>query len=69
MIESVLARAKREFLTGTGFSSPFQAINAGLKTVEEWSLCLDRCRDEAAEVKSPSRPQGKGRGRPRSGQG
>ncbi|GGJ59243.1 hypothetical protein [Deinococcus roseus] len=56
MSESVLERAKREFLRGTGFNSPDQAISSGLRTVEEWSVCLDRCRDEAAELKHPTQP-------------
>ncbi|WP_034335657.1 hypothetical protein [Deinococcus misasensis] len=56
MSESVLARAKREFLSGTGFNSPAQAISSGLKTVDDWSRCLDRCRDEAADLKHPPQP-------------
>ncbi|GEM49906.1 hypothetical protein [Deinococcus cellulosilyticus] len=66
MSESVLARAKREFLTGTAFSSPDQAISSGLKTVEEWSLCLDHCRDEAAALKNPPQPLKKTSSRPRN---
>ncbi|GEM46338.1 hypothetical protein [Deinococcus cellulosilyticus] len=66
MIESVLARAKREFLANTGYSSPALLISSGLRTVEEWSLCLDRCRDEEADRKTASPVTRKKVGRPRT---
>ncbi|GEM49897.1 hypothetical protein DC3_55320 [Deinococcus cellulosilyticus NBRC 106333 = KACC 11606] len=58
-------RAKKEFLEGTGCSSPAQVIEFGLKTMQDWLMCLDRCREEAHALRHPPKPQGKPVGRPR----
>ena len=38
--------AKQQFLEGTSFSCPGEAISAGFKSIQEWCDCLERFRDE-----------------------
>jgi hypothetical protein len=40
-----LRRASRQFCAGTPFKSPIQAVEAGLRTLEEWVDVLNETRD------------------------
>jgi hypothetical protein len=35
-----LSRARKRFLKGTSFESPVQAVEAGVRTLQEWALTL-----------------------------
>ena len=42
---SYLKRASRRFLAGTRFNAPIQAVEAGIRSLEEWAFILAEERD------------------------
>jgi hypothetical protein len=38
--------ARRKFLEGTDFNSPFEAVESGVKSTQQWCDCLELARHE-----------------------
>lgn len=63
---SYLKRASRRFLAGTRFIAPIQAVEAGVRSLEEWASILTEERDyefEYLRTRSIKRRQRRTQGR------
>ena len=48
--ETYIYLAHQMFLEGTNFQAPVDAVEAGAKTIEDWSDCLTQARLESIAV-------------------
>lgn len=44
-----MRRAQAEFLDGTGFKTPFEAVQRGVKMIEQWCDCVETHRQDYLE--------------------
>lgn len=48
--EFYAAMASRQFLAGTPYSSPCEAVEAGARRIEEWCECLSQARNAQTDL-------------------
>ena len=53
--QSYMKRASRKFLEGTRFRHPIEAVEKGVRTLEEWVDCLNAERELDRQMASVAR--------------